>query len=746
MGKAPVPENEERRLAALREYALLDTAPDPAYDAFARLAAEICETPMAAVSLVDAGRQWMKATVGFGDLTEVSRDVSFCAHAIVDDGLTEVADATLDPRFADNPVVFGGPELRFYAGVPLVDRGGNALGTLCALDRAPHVLTERQRGALLRLGTSLVSLIETRRGSDAESLANVALPSAALDQSAEPTYILSFPLGGIGTIAYVNAAVCELFEYALPDIVGASPRKLIGPATDLEAYERLRDNFHTSHPIVETISLHTSTGRPVAVEYRDRTIDRTHRIVTMRDLRPFRAAQRVLELANQRLDSVIANNSDPVFTLDASGACVDVNAEAIAHFGHPAAVLLGSSLPICAGGRVFPEPGLPAELARGETMAFDDTYVHRDGRRLDFEIKAIPMIVAGTIEGAYVMARDVTLAKRSARLLEEHAKRTHALYVISAASESAEESQIDAILALVLETLGMSFGYVGTLQGASIHIDHALGDGPMRPGDVFDLAATHVGGVFGDVDVIAFEDLCAPEHRRPGFPEIAWRGYLSARLTIDGRPHGAVGFLSHEVAAFDDFDRDFIRLVASLLSSRLERDMHKERLRKLAYYDALTGLANRAKFLRDLDAAASEARRHGRSFALHFIDLDGFKAVNDHAGHAMGDLALQEAARRLERVARLHDVPARLGGDEFILLQREANDENDTEALGERLVDALCEPYVLDGKTFELSASVGVAVFPDDGRDARELVRNADLALYRAKANGKNRLEFARAS
>ncbi len=147
--------------------------------------------------------------------------------------------------------------------------------------------------------------------------------------------------------------------------------------------------------------------------------------------------------------------------------------------------------------------------------------------------------------------------------------------------------------------------------------------------------------------------------------------------------------------------------------------------------------------MRDLDAAISYGRRHRRRFALHYIDLDGFKSINDRAGHPTGDLALQEAARRLSGVARRHDIPARLGGDEFVLLQTEVRDRAETAALGARIVRALSLPYTLDDRRFELGASVGIATFPDDGKDARGLLKSADDALYRAKALGKHRVEIA---
>jgi diguanylate cyclase (GGDEF)-like protein len=162
----------------------------------------------------------------------------------------------------------------------------------------------------------------------------------------------------------------------------------------------------------------------------------------------------------------------------------------------------------------------------------------------------------------------------------------------------------------------------------------------------------------------------------------------------------------------------------------------------MAFYDQLTELPNRAKFMATLGEALVDGLAGEHVFAVHCIDLDGFKAVNDAAGHPIGDLALQEVGRRLRELVRPCDLPARLGGDEFVLLQGEILRRSDTTALGGRIVAKLSEPYVLDGVTYALGASVGVALFPDDGRDAKTLLRNADLALYAAKNGGKGRVEF----
>jgi signal transduction histidine kinase len=157
----PVPTDEPERLRALRELAILDTAPEASFDDLTALAAEICGTPMALVSLVDERRQWFKSAVGL-PTPETPRDVAFCAHAIVGDGLFVVPDARADERFADNPLVTGDPNLRFYAGAPLRTRDEHCVGTLCVLDRVPRALRPGQVAALEALARQVEALIELR--------------------------------------------------------------------------------------------------------------------------------------------------------------------------------------------------------------------------------------------------------------------------------------------------------------------------------------------------------------------------------------------------------------------------------------------------------------------------------------------------------------------------------------------------------------------------------------------------------
>lgn len=171
----PVADNEPRRLHALGDYKIMDSLPEQAYDDFAKLASIICDTPIALITLLDDHRQWFKANIGL-NVSETPRSQAFCAHAIINpDQIMTIEDAMLDERFATNPLVTADPHIRFYAGAPLVTPGGEALGTICVIDREPRKLTDGQAEALRILSREIIVQLELRR-----SIA--VLEQVALDQ------------------------------------------------------------------------------------------------------------------------------------------------------------------------------------------------------------------------------------------------------------------------------------------------------------------------------------------------------------------------------------------------------------------------------------------------------------------------------------------------------------------------------------------------------------------------------------
>ncbi len=160
--KASAPGNETQRLAALRDYDILDTDPEQLYDDLTALAASICRAPMATISLVDQSRQWFKSRVGIAQ-SETSRDVAFCAHAILRKEPLIVPDSLSDARFSDSTLVTDEPHIRFYAGFPLVTEGGLGLGTLCVMDKEPRRLEPEQKQGMQALARQVMALLELRR-------------------------------------------------------------------------------------------------------------------------------------------------------------------------------------------------------------------------------------------------------------------------------------------------------------------------------------------------------------------------------------------------------------------------------------------------------------------------------------------------------------------------------------------------------------------------------------------------------
>jgi diguanylate cyclase (GGDEF)-like protein/PAS domain S-box-containing protein len=618
---APIPLDDAARVAALHSYGILDTESDPAYDAFATLAAGICDTPIALVSLVDESRTWRKASVGFPSGGEIPRELSMCTHAVASREMLEVGDMLLDARFRENPSVTGDPHLRYYVGAPLIDANGYALGTLCAIDHRPRELSAAQRESLTSLAKVVVTFIEARKGVEPRTLDQLSLLSGALESAPDPIVLLRIAKPGeLGTIVFANRAFVDLFGFELGDLLGNTFALLHGPNADLSRISRLKAAARSGEAGSEVIVLTTASGEDLTVEIRGRHIAADYRIVSLRDLTRLHRAQAALSAANKRLE---------------------------------------------------------------------------------------------------------------------------ALYRISASRGSEEAEQIDAALRLASESFSMDSAYLGEIRDGKLVITNGIGDVPLVVGYCVELEQTFAGLAVSQADVVTVEDIGDPTTTPAGIRHYpGWSGYIASPLITEGTVTGVIGMIARKKVTFSDLDCQFMRLVSALVATLQERLAQQQRLDRMAFYDQLTELPNRAKFLATLDEALERGRTGEHVFAIHFIDLDGFKAVNDAAGHAVGDLALQEVGRRLREMLRPCDVPARIGGDEFVLLQGEIARRSDTTRLAGRIVAKLSEPYVLEGVTYALGASVGVALFPEDGRDAKTLMRNADLALYAAKNAGKGRVEF----
>jgi diguanylate cyclase (GGDEF)-like protein len=181
-----------------------------------------------------------------------------------------------------------------------------------------------------------------------------------------------------------------------------------------------------------------------------------------------------------------------------------------------------------------------------------------------------------------------------------------------------------------------------------------------------------------------------------------------------------------------------LKMFASRAGAELERKRSEEVIKNMAYHDALTGLPNRMLLNDRLKMGLAHAQRNKRIMAVLFIDLDGFKEINDSYGHGIGDLILQGVADRLTQCIREEDTLSRLGGDEFIVFLPRISSVEDAENLAEKLLAVVRTPFYFDGQMMRVSLSIGISFFPKDGKSASVLLKKADEALYQAKNKGKN--------
>ncbi len=316
--KAAMPVNEDLRLQALYRLDVLDTPREQNFDDIAQLAMGICDVPVAVVSLVDRERQWFKSCVGL-DATETPRDVAFCAHAILSPAdILMVENATLDVRFADNPLVTGEPFIRFYAGAPLVTKNGEALGTLCVIDRRPRQLNPLQQNTLRLLANQVIQLLESRE-------TNIALQ---VERQQLEDVIKGANLGTwrwnvqTGEVIF-NERWASMLGYSLADLAPVSIKtwlELCHPADLQMANQLLEKHFCGELDHYETqIRLKSKTGEWISVYARGRVISTTPEGLplwmsgTHGDITELQRSRMQLQESQGRLQSMINNFPGAVY-------------------------------------------------------------------------------------------------------------------------------------------------------------------------------------------------------------------------------------------------------------------------------------------------------------------------------------------------------------------------------------------------------------------------------------------------
>ena len=224
--------------------------------------------------------------------------------------------------------------------------------------------------------------------------------------------------------------------------------------------------------------------------------------------------------------------------------------------------------------------------------------------------------------------------------------------------------------------------------------------------------------------------------------EAGLRGALAVPVITGNRIAGVMELLAGQPLEPDSGLRQLLYSVANQIGQFLQRKHAEEALRFIAAHDPLTELPNRSMFNERLRQALSQALRHQRGLAVFFIDIDRFKLLNDTLGHGAGDRMLLACAKRLCECVRESDIVARLGGDEFVIMVENFSTPREAIAVAQKILSSLARPFVVDGRELLITASVGIATYPDDGADAEALLKNADIAMYRAKEQGRNNYQF----
>ena len=302
---APTPLDEPERLRALERLEVLDSAPEREFDALVATAALVCGVPISLVSLIDSDRQWFKANVGLPGVTETPRDVAFCAHAILADGLFEVPDALADPRFADNPLVATAPDIRFYAGVPLRLSGGEHVGTLCVIDRKPRQLNDKQREALRLLSIAAVQALESRRMARAFVASETRFRTLS---EASPLGV--FATDASGACTYTNAGWRTIFGLSEADALGEGWSRTLHPDdkaavfTEWQRTAALKHEFDMEFRVRRddgTVRHVRSVSRPVL----DGEGQVTDFVGSVEDITDRLLARRALDEERERLAAII---------------------------------------------------------------------------------------------------------------------------------------------------------------------------------------------------------------------------------------------------------------------------------------------------------------------------------------------------------------------------------------------------------------------------------------------------------
>lgn len=545
-----------------------------------------------------------------------------------------------------------------------------------------------------------------------------------------------------GTIARGNAAAIRMLGYG-DEVLGvhwsmhivdadrpmaalAFERALKGHSQELETQFRAASGQLI--PVLCSLSPITVRGKTVGV------------VGIAKDLSEIRASEAELERSRARFASMFDFHPDAIAVIDRTGRITRANVQLEILSQYRAEELIGMPIEMLATAQDSIEhSGLAGPLFGEQPQRLDAALRTRSGTSVVVRIDTVPMRVGQTLDGMYVIARDVT-AERELEFRERvQRERLRSLAHLASEHAASVERQINELLSFAAKSLDLDGAMVTRVRDDQIYVMYSIGIAhPV--GTVVPLDASFTRHVFATNQVLSFTEKDRDDWADdPAQLRERWSAAVITTAYADGVPVGGVVFYSLRARgkAFTDADRDFVRVVASMVGASLERERREEELEAIAYADPLTRLPNRRYVLEHLQGAIARAERAGESVVVYYIDLDGFKEINDRFGHAAGDQLLVTTAARFRQMIREGDVLARVGGDEFLVVQSVSGEERAEFKLASRLLQAAAEPVPYGGNALEVTASIGIVVVPQDAANAGEAVDRADEAMYCSKRAGK---------
>ncbi len=730
MPAVPMPDQELDRLSALQGLQVLDSLPEPEFDALVEAAALACSVPIARIGLVDARRVWFKAGVGLEGLDELPRDEAFCSYAILQPGIFEVEDASADPRFCDLPAVAGPVGLRFYAAANLCLSGGQIVGTLCVMDVQPRRLTQGQKDVLTQLAKATVHALELRRSVQAELVAanELAERDAWFRTLNEAAPIGIFHTSTNGACSYTNPRWQEIFGLSLAQSLGH------GWSTTIHAQDQAAVMSHwlscarSQQDFEMEFRVHAPNGPLRHVHARSRPVlNQAGRLIghvgAVEDISERIQAHALLEASEARLNMALDSGRIGIWEFDLRSGDLVWDAWMCRLYG-----LEPSSKPMTYAS--WAACLHPDDLARAERevqeaikghkpfytefrVIWPDGSVHhlRGSARLthDEQGRALRMVGANwDLTQIRQMAEEIA-ARMSAVLAEQHE-----LLLVTLRSIG------DAVI-----TADATGQVVWLNPTAELLTGWTAEEARGRPLEqVFHIVDEQTRAVVENP-----VQACLKEGRK-----LAQAGH-----TLLISRHGEEFGVQDSVAPIRNEKGDIFGVVLVFHDVTEQRRLSGEMTYR-ATHDSLTGLINRVEFEARLRRVLEQAQGDRSQHALLYIDLDQFKLVNDACGHAVGDQLLRQVAGILMTAVRNRDTLARLGGDEFAALL-----EHCSPAQAQRVAQQICDRmeefrFAHEERRYRIGASIGLVPITGRWPSAAAIMQAADTSCYAAKEQGRNRV------